>query len=198
MFTLTKEEVDLLMNSTDPKIAAAAKKLKEAEEKGEFVPKSRIDHLTTELKKLKDDQQVIADAKKVAEDAAAKATLEEAARKGEWQKIIDAEKAKTEAEKVAREKVEKELNDLKPLADQAKKYRDIVIAKVKEKMGDKFLSEYETFSLESLGKLVPEAIIGTEKTLGGPVPKTDVKSMDEKSFRELENKVMSGQRVTLQ
>ena len=210
LFALSQQEADALLNSTDPVVAAAAKKLKATEEGGEFVPKSRLtqEHIKAAKKILgtswKSEYESLTSDKlnevvSAFELEVATKEQERLRKAGDFETLLATERGKTETERIAREKVEKQLNELKPLADQATKLRENVLKIAKEKLGpDKWLPEYDNFSLESLGKLVPESIIGTEKAPGGPTPKTNVKEMDQKAFDQLHNDVLNGKRVALQ
>jgi outer membrane translocation and assembly module TamA len=139
MFTLTKEEVEKLSTSSDPAIAAVAQKLKKAEEDGEFVPKSRMAELNQAKKEMEAQLKIVEDAKK-------KAAEDEARKNGELDKLLA-------AEKLARETAEATLAAEKKEADQYRAYRKSAVEEVKKQMGDKWLPEFETFSLESLAKL---------------------------------------------
>jgi hypothetical protein len=149
MFTLTDAEKNVLLNSAEPAVVAATKKLIAAEESGEFVPQSR---LKAEIKEAKEAQKKLAEieaAKKLAEE-------EEAKKKGEFEKLLETEKAahqKTQAERDA-DKVD---------AEAFRKAKKEAVEAVKKLLGDKWLPEYETFSLESLGKIAGTQlpIIGT-------------------------------------
>jgi integrase len=137
MFTLTQEEITLL--NSDPKFAAVALKLKEAEEKGEFVPKSRFND---ELKLKKELETRLAEIEKVK-----KLEEEDKARKaGELDKLL-------EAEKKAFVELEAKFEAEKKEADLYRSYRVAALVEAKKQLKDNWLPEYESFSLESLGKL---------------------------------------------
>lgn len=152
MFTLTKEEVEKLLASADPAIAAVAQKLKKAEEDGEFVPKSRLTDISKTKRELEDQLKAIEDAKK-------KAAEDEARKNGELDKVLLAEKS-------AREAAEKKLAEESKDAEAYRGYRKSAVETVKKQMGDKWLPEFETFSLESLAKLPGAALpkVGVDTT----------------------------------
>lgn len=139
MYTLPKEEVDLLINNPDPKVAAAALKLKQSEEKGEFVPRSRVNDLTQEKTALETKLKEIEDERKKAEE-------DKLRQSGEIGKLLDAEKASKLA-------LQKQFDEEKKIADAHRAYRQSVVESVKAKLGDKWLPEYDSFSLESLSKI---------------------------------------------
>ena len=159
MFTLTKEEVELLMKSSDPAVVAATKKLIEAEEKGEFIPKSR-------LQKELDANKAIATKLAEYESAQKLAEEEKAKKNGELDKILKLREDELSASKLALEAEKKE-------ADQFRAFRKTAIEAVKKQMGEKWLPEYENFSIESLSKIAGQTvpIIGTINA-GGKPPET--------------------------
>jgi len=168
MFNLTDAEVTALMNSTDPIVAAAAKKLKEAKEKGDFIPKSRLDQ---EIEKAQEATKKLTEI----EEARKKKEQDEALKNGEFQKLLEAEQA---AHKADLEKLEQE----KKTADQMRAYHKTVLEAAKAKLTKegKWLPEYETFSLESLVKVseIPNPIIKTADG-GGKPPDSQYYTMEE-------------------
>lgn len=139
MFTLTEVEVELLTKSTDSAIAAAAQKLKKAEQDGEFIPKSRLSEVSKIKKELEDKLKKFEDEQKKTEEDKARAA-------GELDKLLDAEKK-------ARTTAEAKLVEETKLADQYRAYHKSAVEAVKKQLGDRWLTEFETFSLESLAKL---------------------------------------------
>jgi ubiquinone biosynthesis protein Coq4 len=181
MFTLTEEEKKALLNHSDAAVVAATKKLIAAEESGEFVPKSRLADV------LKD--------KKIAEDALAKLEAdrkkkeEDALRaSGDLGKLLDAEKKAREEDRIAHEQTKAQLEIEKKEADQSRAYKKAAVESVKKQMGDKWLPEYETFSLESLAKLpgITLPTIGVETGAARPItpPAKDFAKMDSKDFQK--------------
>jgi hypothetical protein len=139
MFTLTKEQIETLTKSTDPAIAAVASTLKKAEEEGEFIPKSRLSEVTKAKGELERKLAAFeAEQKKKEEDKARAA--------GELDKLL-------EAEKKARVEAETKLAEETKVADQHRAFHKTAVEAVKKQLGDKWLAEFETFSLESLYKL---------------------------------------------
>jgi hypothetical protein len=139
MFTLTDAEVEALSKSTDPVIAASALKLKKAEEDGEFIPKSRLAEVTKARKDLETRLAAFeAEQRKKEEDKARAA--------GELDKLL-------EAEKKARTDAETKLAEETKLADAYRAHHKTAVEAVKKQLGDKWLPEFETFSLDSLYKL---------------------------------------------
>ena len=139
MFTLTEQETNDLLNSTDPKVAAVALKLKTAEEKGEFVPKSRVNDLSKEVKDL---------TKKLAEiDATAKAAEEEKLKQsGETGKLLEKEKAE-------KEKLLAQLEAEKKDADAHRAFRASAVEQIKTKMGGGWRESYASLPLEDLSAM---------------------------------------------
>ncbi len=139
MFTLTEQETNALLNSTDPAVAPIAKKLVAAEEKGEFVPKSRMNDLSKEVKEL---------TKKLGDiDAAARAAEDEKARKsGELDKLLEKEKAEKETLKAQLEAEKKD-------ADAHRAFRASAIEQIKTKMGDNWRESYASLPLEDLSAM---------------------------------------------
>jgi hypothetical protein len=139
MFTLDQNEIDSLLKHSDPAVVAATKKLLKAEEDGEFVPKSRLSEMSKARKELETKIATFeAEQKKIAEDKARAA--------GELDKIL-------EAEKKARVEAETKLAEETKMADQFRTFRKSAIESVKKQLGEKWVPEFETFSLESLSKL---------------------------------------------
>jgi hypothetical protein len=157
MYGLTEAEVNAMLTSTDAAVAGAAKKLKAAEEAGEFIPKSR---LAKEIQEAKEAQ-----AKLAAIEAAQKTAEDERMRKnGEIEKLLESERtdhAKTKAERDAEKKE----------ADEYRKLRKATIESYKKQLGDKWRDSYETLPLEDLaviaGQQIP--ILGVI-TAGGKPP----------------------------
>lgn len=146
MFTLSKEEVEFLLTNPDSKIAAVAQKLKEAESRGEFIPKPRFQKELEERKALEDRLKAIEEKEKAA--------AEEKARKdGELDKILAQEREALAAEKAEKEALAKQLEEEKSIADSFRAYRKTVVDAVKKQLGNKWLPEFENFSLESLQKI---------------------------------------------
>lgn len=97
------------------------------------------------------------------EDAEKKKEEEEAKKKGEFEKLLEAEKTEHDKTKIQLEAEKKE-------ADAYRAYRKSAVEAIKKQMGDKWLPEYETFSLESLSKLSGLAIpfVGVINSGGKP------------------------------
>ena len=106
-------------------------------------------------KKLKAFEEV----KKTEEE---KKALEE----GKYKELLEAQKKDAEALKLQLEAEKKE-------ADAYRDYRKLVVEKVKEKLGDKWLPEYESFSLESLSKVAGSNVqlLGVDTTPPSLPPK---------------------------
>lgn len=139
MFTLAKEVVESLLKHSDPAVVAATKNLLAAEESGEFVPKSRLSEVSKAKKELEDKLKKFEDEQKKAEEEKARAS-------GELDKLL-------QAEKKARTEAETRLAEESKLAEQYRAYHKSSVDAVKKQLGDKWLPEFETFSLESLAKL---------------------------------------------
>jgi hypothetical protein len=164
MFGLTEVETNALLNSTDAAVVAATKKLITAEEKGEFVPKSRMNDLSKEVKEL---------TKKLADiDATSKAAEEEKAKQnGEIGKLLEKEKAE---KATLTAQLEAEKKD----ADAHRAFKASTIEKYKTQLGDKWDDSYATLPLEALAKIAGDQIplLGVVGQRGQPVMKTDLES----------------------
>jgi hypothetical protein len=159
MFTLTEVETNDLLNSTDPKAAAVALKLKAAEEKGEFVPKSRMTDLTKEVKDLTKKLADIDATTKAAEDAKLKA-------EGDTTKLLEREMAEKETLKAQLEAEKKD-------ADAHRAFRASAVEQIKTKMGDNWRESYASLPLEDLAAMAEtEVPLLKVVTTGGRPPVT--------------------------
>jgi hypothetical protein len=139
MYTLTNEEVELLLKNPDPKVAAAALKLKESEEKGEFIPKSRLNDVSKTKKELEDELKVIKDGQKKAEEEKAKAD----GKLGELLKAREDEVVKLKLD----------FETAKADADAYHKYQTSVIEEAKKVMGEKWDDNFAKLPLDTVVKL---------------------------------------------
>jgi hypothetical protein len=178
MYTLTTEEVDLLTKNPDPKIAAVALKLKESEEKGEFIPRTRLQKELELKKSLEDKLKEIEDNKKKEEE-------EKAKKNGEFETLL-----KTRDEELAQNKIQ--LEEEKKMADNYRAYHRAVIEDVKKQLNDKWNDEFEKLSLDALLKL-PGV---TAPKVGVDVGNSKSKSDDKEFFTKDEVQKMSKQEVT--
>jgi hypothetical protein len=165
MYGLTQEEVDLLIKSQIPEIAAVALKLKKSVDDGEFIPKSR---LSQEIQAKKDAEAKI----KVLETE--KTTLT-----ADFTSQIEAITGqKTTLEATLADK-EKELVAVKPKADRYDKWEADVRAEVKKKIPpEKWNPSYDATDIGVLVDLVGLEKIGVfhEKKQIQP---DDIYTMDE-------------------
>lgn len=155
MSFLTKEELEALKN--DPKLAAVAEKL----EKGQFIPKDRFDEVrlagkeaTDRLKKLEDERADAAEKERLALE---KAESERLSKAGDWDKVLAQERGRTADEATKRKQAETELAAEKEVANEHRQYRKERIEVIKTAMGDKWVPEYENFSITSLEKIASDA-----------------------------------------
>ena len=171
MYGLTQEEVDLLLKNPDPKIAAAALKLKELEEKGEFIPKSRLSSEIQDRKRLEDQLKTYLEKEKAETEAKKKAEEDEAKKRGEFEKLLEAQKAETV-------RVQALVDAEKKDADAYRGYRKTAMEEAKKQLGPKWSPEFENLSIEALLKLPGIEKIGVfhEKQQIQP---DDIYTMDE-------------------
>jgi hypothetical protein len=157
-FTLTNEQVNLLENNTDPAVAAVAKKLKEAVEKGEFIPKSRLNEELEQKKTLSEKLNAIETAKKLEEE-------DKAIKNGEINKIL-----KTREDELITTKAQ--LESEKKYADAYRAYHDATMKAVKEQLGDKWSDEFSNLSMDALSKLPGVMLpkLGVDNGMGGNPP----------------------------
>jgi hypothetical protein len=159
MFTLTDVEKELLLKSSDPAIVAATQKLIKAEADGEFVPKSRLSEVSKAKKELEEKLKKFEDDQKAAEE-------EKARKSGELDKLY-------QAEKTARAAAEAKLAEETKVADQHRAHLKSTVEAVKKQLGDKWLPEFENFSLESLMKLPGVDVQKIGVLTGAPVLPAD-------------------------
>ena len=156
MFTLSEVEKQALLNSTDPAVVASTKKLIAAEEAGEFVPKSRLNQVLTDAKTATDELARINAEKKQKED-------DEAKKRGEYEKLLEAEKAAHVADL---EKAKADEADAKELRA-AKK---AAVEEIRKKMGNRWDDSFIALPLEALAKIAGEPISILNTSAPAPKP----------------------------
>ncbi len=170
MFTLTQQEVEVLLKSDNPAVVAATQKLIAAEKSGEFVPKSRLTQESIEAQSAK---------QKLAEIEAAQQNAEEERlqKNGEIENLL-------EAEKLAHQKTQAERDEEKRLADELRKLRKNAMETYKKQLGDKWDDSYETLPLEALAKIAGQQvpIIGTITAGGKPAESTVINPWSKKTL----------------
>lgn len=185
MSFLTKEELELLKGHTD--LAAVAEKL----EKGQFIPKDRFDEVnkkakeaTDFIKKFEEDRKAEEEKLKADKD---KLEAERMSKAGEWKELLEKEKKEKTEALVKAEDTQKRFNSEKEVADQYRLWHKATVDKIKEALADKWLPEYETFSIDSLEKIAVqfghESIVDTSK-LKPSNKKTPPKKWDDMTAEE--------------
>jgi len=151
MAVLTSEEIKALKDSGNEALAAIALKL----ESSNYVPQDRFNEKNAEAKAAQDAlAKIKADAEAV--------EAERMAKQGEYKALAD--------------KAQAELEKIKPFADQFNAIRTRKIEELKKSLGDDFLPEYESFSLESLEK------VGGKKSAPPPTDSTPPGSVPPKEY----------------
>jgi hypothetical protein len=173
MYTLTNEEVELLLKNPDPKVAAAALKLKESEEKGEFIPKSRLNDVSTSKKELEIKLKAIEDARKKEEEEKAKAD----GKLGELLKAREDEVLKLKSD----------YNTAKADADAYHKYQASILEEAKKVMGDKWDDNFAKLPLDTVVKLA--GVSSKSPGMGGTPspgipPLNDLEAQLEKAIKD--------------
>ncbi|MEE9586221.1 MAG: hypothetical protein V3W09_04895 [Nitrososphaerales archaeon] len=197
MSFLTKEELEALKKHAD--LAAVAKKL----EDGQFIPKDRFDEVNKKakdnadrLKKLEDERTDAAEKERV---AAEKLESERLSKAGEWEKLMGLERVKTADEATKRKQAETELAAEKEVANQHRQYRKERIEVIKTAMGDKWVPEYENFSITSLEKIASDAGHKVDTFTKPPSHQkpepTDYSKMSGADFAKVEEQARRGQLV---
>lgn len=183
---LPDNELQELLSHTDPKVAGAAKKLKDLKDSGQYIPKAKFDELNTKLANAKaESETAIAEAQRKLTEAEQRATAAAAsggAAAQEASRLAEQRKAELEALKAEHEKI-------KPLATNYENYRKAKVTTLKEKLGDKFLPEYEGFSVESLEKLIGAAGETQIDTDGHQPGKIFTKPVSDQSPAEIEKTI---------
>ena len=186
-----------------PEATAEANRLKTLDEN--FIPQSefnkRNEKLQAALKALKDD---------LLQDITDQPTRDLVEKLPDYESIVEFKKRFIADKVVAKGKVEdltklltqrdteinqrdtelaktkKELEDEKKIADQHRAYHKSIVDQIKKNMGDKWLPEYETFSLESLGKIAGEGtlLLNVIGTAGRPLQATPLEQQLEKAQKE--------------
>jgi hypothetical protein len=150
------------------------------------IPKARFDEVN---ERMKEAEKQLAEIKAAEE----KVKQDDLKAKGEFQKVAEEEARK-------RAELQAQFDSLKPKADQLDAFLKARREEAKKVLKDAWLPEYDTFSLESLEKLlklhvapVVPGVDGSRPSL--PVGKT-VKDLTPEEIRIIEARVARGERIT--
>lgn len=181
MSFLSKEESEALKKNPD--LAAVAEKL----EKGQFIPKDRFDEVNKKakeavdaVKKFEDERNAEAERVKAEKE---RVEAERMSKAGEWSKINEAEKLKTTEALAKLSETQKELVSEKGVADMYRTWHKSKADKIKEALADKWLPEYESFSIDSLEKIAVQ--FGHEDVVDTSTLQPNKKKEPPKSYDEM-------------
>jgi len=173
---ITDSELELLESSNVENIVAVSKRLKNS--KDIYIPKNRLDEVISERDNLRQNVNQLTTEK------------------------IDAVNKLTEVEKNSVEKItalNEQVEKAKPLIESLENSRQDKIKLLKEKLGDNYLPEYDSFTVSSLDKLLSVSSKHTkvDTKVSSPTTSEPLKPFSEMTKEEREKVIKQAKSGTL-